>query len=487
VAILAIAITFTACDKKGSGSVKLLESIDYDDDTYIKFEYDNKDRIVKMFHYRDGKVEFTRMVSYSSDDLITVEDVYSEDDANNKTIDFVKNENTITLKYRLYLRSEYVPPSTSITLNEDGYIKKETTAISAARTVIDTYRYRGNNLTEKTNVHKVENTVASSETKKYKYDDKKSPFYNCATPKWLMQYYIGSDLGFYNNVIDESGLDTYNKYKYDADGFPTKKTVKGRDGHEGNSTVFKYHGETETPADKTDDDDRDFVLTPYRVDEFASFISNPKEAKNKAYEYKADAKGKYYHFAGYVFGGDSPWDDMSYEEEFTASSTLAPKEDTRYDAANLRNGKEGGDRSVAWCEGVSGYGIGERVNMRITTVGHHNEDKIGFYELMIVNGYAKNKTAWKNNSRVKTLRFYVGDKHLYDLHLKDLIKPQVFRLGNLTIKPDKSGKKLAKSAEQMYAGYQTDLSFEIVEVYKGDKFDDTCITGIALDGYSNVY
>jgi isocitrate dehydrogenase len=77
------------------------------------------------------------------------------------------------------------------------------------------------------------------------------------------------------------------------------------------------------------------------------------------------------------------------------------------------------------------------------------------------------------------------------LNLKDVIKPQIFKL-ETTIEPDKLGKKVATPAQRTYEGkkisaYQTDLSFEIAEVYAGDKFDDTCITGIALNGYSKVY
>jgi hypothetical protein len=106
---------------------------------------------------------------------------------------------------------------------------------------------------------------------------------------------------------------------------------------------------------------------------------------------------------------------------------------------------------------------------------------------MVVNGYAKNQTAWKNNSRVKAMKLYVGGKHWYDLNLKDVIKPQIFNLEHI-IEPDKSGKKVATQAEgKKISTYQTDLSFEIVEVYPGDKFDDTCITGITLNGYSDVY
>jgi hypothetical protein len=223
------------------------------------------------------------------------------------------------------------------------------------------------------------------------------------------------------------------------------------------------------------------------MDEFARRCK--ESDKCEAYPFVADPNGNFYHFVERVSDGNSKWDGMYYKEGFTASSTLAQQGNTRYDAANTGNG----DRSVTWCEGVKGHGIGERVNMRITTQGLYSEDGIGFTELMIVNGYAKNQTAWKNNSRVKAMKLYVGGKHWYNLNLKDVIKPQVFKL-ETTIEPDKFGKKVAIPAEweqpdwiKSSTAYQTDLSFEIAEIYAGDKFDDTCITGIALEGYSKVY
>jgi len=174
----------------------------------------------------------------------------------------------------------------------------------------------------------------------------------------------------------------------------------------------------------------------------------------------------------------------AYKEEFTASSTLASQGKVRYEAANLLNNTNyGGDRSITWCEGVKGHGIGERVNMRITTQ-INREDGIAFRTLMIVNGYAKNQTTWQNNSRVKKLRLYVGGEVWGDLHLRDIIKPQIFNFpDNLKIRPHKSGKKTAKPLIDRIksATYQTDLSFEIIEVYPGSKFDDTCITGIATN------
>ena len=251
------------------------------------------------------------------------------------------------------------------------------------------------------------------------------------------------------------------------------------------------------------------VLTPSEIGEFVNPVGDNDNFEDDTYPFLKNPNGKYYHFETYVSLGDSPWDTFwEYEETFTATSTLAPSGNTRYDANNLSNGQykggegnDSGNRTVAWCEGVKGYGIGERVNMCIKSMAQYdNDDEIYFTSLMIVNGYAKNETTWKNNTRVKILRLYVGDTYWCDLHLTDVIKPQIFHLPNqLKIYPSKSGKKIPKVG--IYAKpanyesdffpktspYQTDLSFEIIEVYPGDKYDDTCITGIAVDVRGGIY
>jgi len=145
--------------------------------------------------------------------------------------------------------------------------------------------------------------------------------------------------------------------------------------------------------------------------------------------------------------------------EWTASSTLAPQGKTSYDAVNLGNG----DNSNTWCEGVEGQGIGERVNAQV--IGFTNTHIKSF---VIVNGFAKNQTTWKNNSRVKTLRLYAGGEHLSDFPISDIIKPQTINLPETL--------PLSQS--------KLDLSFEIAEVYPGSKFDDLCITGISFDIYA---
>jgi len=145
--------------------------------------------------------------------------------------------------------------------------------------------------------------------------------------------------------------------------------------------------------------------------------------------------------------------------EWTASSTLAPQGENDYIVENLQNA----DPSVAWCEGVKGQGIGERVNAKIKTF-----DSAHIKSLVIVNGYAKDQATWKNNSRIKTLRLYADGKHLSDLHLSNIIKPQIIQL------PESIAIK---------GGHPLDLSFEIAEVYPGSKFEDACITSVAFDVY----
>jgi len=244
-------------------------------------------------------------------------------------------------------------------------------------------------------------------------------------------------------------------------------------------------------------------LTLSEIGEFVSLLTEADSTHpnwGSTDSFKDDPNGEYYHFDSFVSGGDTQWDGFMYGEEFTAASTLAPQGKTNYSAENLRNTPSwtspatyeyGGKRGITWCEGVKGYGIGERVTMSITTKAYY-EDVTSFYRVLIVNGFARNAATWQNNARVKILRLHVGGKPWCDLYLSDIMKPQIFRLpAKLHIYPSKAGKKIpAKGAftekvdNTEFPVYQTDLSFEIIEVYPGDKYDDTCITGIALDVYS---
>lgn len=116
---------------------------------------------------------------------------------------------------------------------------------------------------------------------------------------------------------------------------------------------------------------------------------------------------------------------------------------------------------TAWVEGKEGEGIGEHLEY------FFKNDAPRITSIIISNGYVKTETAWKNNNRVKKLKLYVNGKPYRILNLEDTRDDQVFEIG--TLGRNKNGKDLV-------------LRFEIMEVYKGDKYNDTAITEIYFDG-----
>jgi len=136
--------------------------------------------------------------------------------------------------------------------------------------------------------------------------------------------------------------------------------------------------------------------------------------------------------------------------------------------------------NTAWVEGVKGDGIGEFIiyefpplNPRIT-------------KIIIVNGYIKNKKTWQNNSRVKQLKMYINGKFHAILNLKDVYAEQTFKVSPIgyaqrkNISYSKDGKIIDDIDGNIIPPLK--IKFEILSVYKGDKYKDTAITEIYFDG-----
>jgi hypothetical protein len=151
--------------------------------------------------------------------------------------------------------------------------------------------------------------------------------------------------------------------------------------------------------------------------------------------------------------------DSHYVE---ASSTLEPQGKFSYYPSNAKDGS----RHNAWIEGAAGYGIGEYIKFT-SSFKHVSGKNIDLVGLCIVNGYADNIDKWKKNSRVKKLQMYFNNKYVANIFLDDTIVPQYIDIRPLGI--------TVKSGE-LYT-----LRFEIANVYKGDKYTDTAITGISMD------
>lgn len=105
-----------------------------------------------------------------------------------------------------------------------------------------------------------------------------------------------------------------------------------------------------------------------------------------------------------------------------------------------------------WVEGVKGYGIGEWLDI---------EFKYKSDEIQILNGYVdfRRMYLYKQNSRVKTILIESQNpKFSQEYELEDFVKYNVI--------------KLPKKTDH--------IRITIKDVYKGDKYDDTCISSILI-------
>lgn len=128
-----------------------------------------------------------------------------------------------------------------------------------------------------------------------------------------------------------------------------------------------------------------------------------------------------------------------------ATSTLKGQGSKNYNIENLSDNNP----MTAWVEGVKGYGIGESFEVKGITVN------------VIYNGYQSSPNNWKYNSRVKRFKVYRHGEAICYLDLTDEMGAQYFELPH-------------------HVNWETkeNFKFEIVEVYKGDKWEDVCISQI---------
>lgn len=154
------------------------------------------------------------------------------------------------------------------------------------------------------------------------------------------------------------------------------------------------------------------------------------------------------------------------------SSSLPASSKNTYGKENLTDN----DIRTAWVEGQSGYGIGEYILIKI----QNHRPRIT--SISLVNGYAKNLAVWKANSRVKTLNIYDNDEFIATVNLKDTYKIQSFELPRpFPNRPDNKIYTIRDDEDLMNIPI-SELKLMIVDVYKGDKYDDTAISDIQFDG-----
>ncbi|MDA9809388.1 hypothetical protein N9C59_03625 [Flavobacteriales bacterium] len=175
--------------------------------------------------------------------------------------------------------------------------------------------------------------------------------------------------------------------------------------------------------------------------------------------------GEVYEDIWDIVGGGDGWYNAGGPYEVTASSYLKSQGSNNYKPKNAHDL----NYKNAWVEGTSGYGIGEFLMYKFSATSPR------ITEIIVVNGYVKSESAYRNNSRVKKLKVYLNDKPYVILNLEDKIANQGFKvepIGN----SDRQDWDVLKTKPEWA------LKFEILEVYKGLKYDDVVISEIYFDG-----
>jgi len=148
-----------------------------------------------------------------------------------------------------------------------------------------------------------------------------------------------------------------------------------------------------------------------------------------------------------------------------ASSALPDTKKNTYKAENVSDL----NYKTAWVEGVKGYGIGEYVEFTFPK-SHPRITRIIF-----ANGYIKSYNTWINNARVKTLKMYIDNVPYAIIELEDIYAEQYIEVPPIGKSPDEINYGI--DSERKWT-----MKFEILEVFKGNKYEDTAITEIYFDG-----
>jgi len=190
---------------------------------------------------------------------------------------------------------------------------------------------------------------------------------------------------------------------------------------------------------------------------------NLKFFKQINYRYESEVEQGYYD----AIGGGCSWYCGGGPDSVSASSFLKSTSTTiNYLPQNAH------DLSFKTAWVPIGNGIGEYLTY------HFRQTAPRITKIIIANGYVKSEKAYRENSRVKKLKVYIDNKPFAVLNLQDIRQEQIFEfesIGKARPAPNTNWKELEKLPKWT-------MKFEILEVYKGEKYDDVAISEIYFDG-----
>ena len=183
-----------------------------------------------------------------------------------------------------------------------------------------------------------------------------------------------------------------------------------------------------------------------------------KKMKTRTMVKVIDSMSANYEYDWYVISGKDYFFDTQ-RFNIKASSTLKDKKHS-YHVGNIRDTK----KWTSWVEGKKGSGIGESISIKLDEP--MKVDYIG-----IIPGFAKNKTLYYLNNRIKKLTIIVNGKHKIKRKLPDDCYT-IFRTSN--------PKSYYYIPLGKYKGKAKTIKIIIDAVYKGWKYNDTCISEVIL-------
>ncbi len=161
------------------------------------------------------------------------------------------------------------------------------------------------------------------------------------------------------------------------------------------------------------------------------------------------------------YGDDGPQSCYPVSKISATSRLASPSHGAiNYDERNLYDE----DYQTSWVEGVKGYGIGEKITFNL------NDVTAGFTGIEIANGDYASEDSWANYSRVKKMKVSFNGKPMFILNLKNEMGNQVFNWD----------KELNVKEDELISDFTVTL--EIMDVYKGDIYDNTVISEVLFLG-----
>jgi hypothetical protein len=153
--------------------------------------------------------------------------------------------------------------------------------------------------------------------------------------------------------------------------------------------------------------------------------------------------------------------------EATATSFLQ-NDWSRYEENYHPNYVLDGNPATAWVEGAEGFGENEEITIPLSAVAHARA-----LRLQIWNGYQKSMHLWTKNAMPEKVEITVSDPH-HQMVVKT-VRTLTRTWGPQEVVIDIPPKQALAS-----------VSLSIGTVYRGEKFDDTCVSDILVDVDSDV-